>query len=820
MTHSLRCTLTFLLTVLLGLGALLPVHADWREHQELPPWARRGVVQWGHGGNIKGRIQWTPGGFGVDVPNINLILYCGCNVQQTIGYTEDAARQIGEAAGVVRQPYICSKTIWWRSEMPKAPQLQQCLVLKPDGSTQILYGNPERYGGCYSSPIWLEYMKQRIRDCLATQDKYGKIESIFFDNASDYDCYCAVCRAKFRDFTREHLGQEMDLSQPKAYPNFAYAKALFNAEMAVRFFNDLKAYLATLAPGVIISPNIGIDSPWSPYLVSHGATEMLFCERGFSMPPFETSTTVYKVGLADTHGMVVGEMLGLPEDLRRERALILDPGNEAGIQESFYYPEEHKLAMAEALACDGTYVQSFALREQKITANDEPYQVQVRDALHQYSAFWKAHPEIYKLAQPGAKVAVLHGIYSQLADRWQHQRWVNDTCSLLSQAGIPYEVINEEDLQPRQLAAYRLLITANVRLLSVEQAQVLAQWVRDGGTLVQLGDLAQYDLRGVQYPADSLPEIGRLQPNEQQLLGKGRTLRLPGKSDEFKAAEFGARLEALCGPLPCRIKTSSPRVFANLLRTADGRTTTVHLVNSDFTYDTRPSRDLRDDDGLPEARTYFASTLSRARKTLIVPDLAAVAGYDLKFYASTAGVATNAFSFVVSLNGRDLATYKGSQLNQAGWFHVPIPAGLLRNTNEVVFRAEGSPNGHPDWVALKIDTSATTRRSSWSNDSGQTWTESDLSLDTGTQQGELLVRLGPHEDPNKVATVADFVGKLHVHPARDIQVQIEARGQAPVGRLLSPEGVSLAIRPTQQGRMAAYRIPEVSIYSVLVLPGL
>jgi len=41
--------------------------ADWRDHKELPDWARRGYVQWGHGANVNGQIKWAPGGFGVDV---------------------------------------------------------------------------------------------------------------------------------------------------------------------------------------------------------------------------------------------------------------------------------------------------------------------------------------------------------------------------------------------------------------------------------------------------------------------------------------------------------------------------------------------------------------------------------------------------------------------------------------------------------------------------------------------------------------------------------------------------------------------------------
>ena len=138
----------------------MPAH--WLDHQELPEWARRGYCQWGHGANINGRIHWTENGYGVDLPNIHLIRYCGRNLMQTITYLDEEARRVGESAGVRRQPYICSKTIWWRNEFPKAPQLERCTILKPDGTRVLLYNNPERYGGCYSSPIWLDYVKQRV----------------------------------------------------------------------------------------------------------------------------------------------------------------------------------------------------------------------------------------------------------------------------------------------------------------------------------------------------------------------------------------------------------------------------------------------------------------------------------------------------------------------------------------------------------------------------------------------------------------------------------------------------------------------------------
>jgi hypothetical protein len=63
------------------------------------------------------------------------------------------------------------------------------------------------------------------------------------------------------------------------------------------------------------------------------------------------------------------------------------------------------------------------------------------------------------------------------------------------------------------------------------------------------------------------------------------------------------------------------------------------------------------------------------------------------------------------------------------------------------------------------------------------------------------------------------MGKLHVRPARDVLVRLEVTGQAPIARLLSPDGAERTLQPTRQGALATYRVPEVFIYSVLVLPG-
>jgi len=605
------------------LGAVALAVADWRAHPELPDWARRGYVTWGHGANIDGRIRWgSGGGYGADAANVRLILDCGRNLQQTIAYTDEEAERIARDGGLRRQPYICSQTVWWRREYDQTPELRDAVRLGLDGQPIIIYANLERHCGCYNRPFWLEYMKRRVQSTI--EGTGGHVDSIFFDNPLPYDCYCPQCRAGFARFSAEVFGVELDLAGSTQHSDYRMAKTLFQLTSTLEFFEQVKAYIDTFDTAITISPNIGVASPSSAWLTMMGMTEMVFCEAGRTFPPFASTVIDYKLGLACSHGLAVGQLLGLPELQARARALALLEGHEGGILESFMYPEEHMLATAEALACDGAYIASFALREQKISIDDAPHHVAVREAIEHYARFTQEHLDLYDRAQPGATVAVLDSIWSELPLGWSGRRPFRDTCTALGRAMVPYEVLIEDDLQAEQLAGYRLLILPQVRSLSPEDAETILAWVRGGGAIVPIGELALADRLGRAYPPEELTELATLPAGESQALGEGRVWRSERPLGEIPSAELPGLLEAVGGPLDCRVATEAPRLFANVLRSANGSARSIHLVNSDFTYDPQDSPDVRDDDGNPEARTPFVSTTYRARKEVLVPDPAAI----------------------------------------------------------------------------------------------------------------------------------------------------------------------------------------------------
>ncbi len=809
------CVTVITATCALLLGLASTANAEWLDHDELPEWAQRGRCRWGHGGNVAGRLVWHPGGHGADADNVRVILYCGRNLQQSMGYVDEEAERIGEEGGLHRQPYICSKTIWWEREFPEYEGLENATCRKLDGSRPLMYGNPQRHPGCYNNPIWREYMKRRVDKRFAAEG--GPVHSIFFDNINFYDCRCEHCQESFKRFTGDTFGEEMDLADLGDHPNFEFAKVLWQAESTCDFFDEIKAYIRTIGD-VPISPNFHVGGAWTTYLTWRGVSDIIFYEEGHTFPPFASTVIGYKVGLAASHGRAVGQLLGLPAAEARARALELSPRHEGGIVESFMYPEEHKLALAEAVACDGTYIAGFSLREQKIAAGDAPRHVAVREAIHEYAGFVSQHADLYDLAQPGASVAVLHSIWSRLADRKGCWVTFTDTCKALGRAGIPYEVIIEDDLTAELLAPYQTVLLPQVRSLSAEDAAALLDYARGGASLVIIGELALRDRLNREWPVDQLSVLATLPTGAPQDLGEGRVWRPAQEFATILAGDLVANLEEVAGPLRCRVQSKSEKLFANMLTNRDGSARSLHLVNSDFVYEPLDSPDIGDDDGSPDARTYFASTAWRARKVIDVPDPAAPRELAVRFYGQAYVGATDGFSMVVSLNGQDIGTFEGSRLRAAQWYQIPIPEGLLRESNEVTFRAVGAPNSHPDYFQLRIDADATSRRSWWSADEGATWSDADLSPDRGEQTGEYMVRIGPPADPEAVAVPEDFIGKLSVRPAREVDVILTVDGQPPRATLLSPDAPEQVVIPTVADGQAVYRVPEVQIYSVLVIP--
>ncbi|NUP98819.1 MAG: hypothetical protein HUU35_03065 [Armatimonadetes bacterium] len=275
---------------------------------------------------------------------------------------------------------------------------------------------------------------------------------------------------------------------------------------------------------------------------------------------------------------------------------------------------------------------------------------------------------------------------------------------------------------------------------------------------------------------------------------------------------------------PAARLTTPGKVALNHLRTAAGEDS-YHLVNYDFRYEVKPTGRFGSDDGTAEARTYLGSTQTVVRKRLVVAAPHEVNQPVLQLRAS----ATPACQapLVVTVNGREVGRLAPATAQSYIWHELPLAREALAEEMIVDLRAEGEVDGQQRWWQVGIDTSQ--RGNSWfSLDGGATFRQDDLSPDRQPQAGEYLIRLfdaapGTPDIPGNLAANGSFERvnvlngntTLTVVPAREVELAVAGAPRPAVA--ISPDGPPVSITGRAAGNETLYRVPEVSIYSVLVL---
>ncbi len=277
-----------------------------------------------------------------------------------------------------------------------------------------------------------------------------------------------------------------------------------------------------------------------------------------------------------------------------------------------------------------------------------------------------------------------------------------------------------------------------------------------------------------------------------------------------------------------RVRLLEPRkVAVNRMQAGNGELQQVHLVNYDFRYEVEHPGRYASDDDTAEARTFFGNADTVLRKRLRVPAPAEVVDPVVRIRA-VATAATTA-DLVLTLNGKPAGRVPGAELMRWTWAEVPVEPGLLGVDNLIEVRVEGEVNGQAKWIAVSIDTDARGGNSEFSTDGGKTFSAADLSPDLRAQTGEYMIRIvdrnpgGERESPdNRVAnggfeqvTVPHSETKLTVVPAQAVRVAMP--GAPRPGLLISPEREPQWIDGQRVDGETVYTIPQVDIYSVLLL---
>ena len=451
---------------LLLLIAVIPtLHADWESTNDTFPWA------------TPGRITWAIDYSRMRRPHVKLMLDARFNLIQGGSFTPKALELAKSTPGVHTMRYICSRTIYHGRLFKTNPELKDAAILNLDGSYKIIYRNPARYAGCYNREAWLNYVTSRM-DALHSDG----IDCIFFDNPMTWACYCRTCQARFRRYAKEKAAQNLNLGQfgrPTELENW------FTLDTAERFFKRIHAHARSKGM-FIVANNL------TYWLVNKGVTDGVFSE-GSGHPPFGMDIAAYKIGLAASHGRPTGILNYTPGPVKKARGRMVFNHSRGSGQRPVGAPlaEEFELGYAEGLARGGNYLPNYSLTlGRHIPAMTHPEDKRIQASLVKYGTFAHSHPEVFSDPMPGSPIAVLHSLTTgprtgQILG--VRRKETNRLLWALINDGLPVEVIVEDDLTPKRLKGIRAIIVSDIHVLEPDVAAGLAQFARDGGTVVFAG---------------------------------------------------------------------------------------------------------------------------------------------------------------------------------------------------------------------------------------------------------------------------------------------------------------------------------------------
>jgi len=773
-----------IMSLLLLTAATAPSAAHWTVDATVPDWCWRGDLHWAiHYGTVTRS-------------DVDLMLKARQNLDHGASYDSDATTAYAAQSGLHGLLYICSRT-FVVDDYQKHPELKQGVLRAFDGSEVLAYGNPVRRFGCVNSPEWKAFVLAQVDEVQARRHPAG----IFFDNEAWFvQCHCPVCRARFREYSRQHYGVEMELPERvDVSTQVGRAAQMFLLDSQTAFHQALLEYCHQQSPRLLCVPNTCGADAWPMHGIEEGVTDLPFYEAS-SHPPFEDSLYAYKLALAAGHGRNVGRLMYLPSTVAAER------GKRVWVEtwHAFENPssplaKEFALGIAEGAACDATYVANYDLSPSTpITDTKDPFNVNIHQTMNRYYEFLVRNRGLYLNADQGAPLAILHSVPTDL---WTHSsgRWAKLAQSL-NRAGVPYEVIVEQDLKANLLARYRAVMVSGVRAISEEGAGQLAAYVRAGGRVLFGGECGLTDERGEAHPSRAIEELRR---------SGGRVISVAEDLSELDRSRLRQLVTRLMGEPEINVRNPSGKLSISVLSELGQGLRTVHLLNYDFTYD-RPAGVISDDEQSSEARSYLSDTAWRIRKVLVVPDPAALERPTLEIVGSAA-TGKGLFRLVVSLNGTDVASFSGDEVRTN--LSVPLRSDILvKGANEVVLRVEGQPNVMSEWYQVMIDQDAKTGRSYFSTDAGKTWAQDDLSQDLQPQQGEFMIRL---VDPNKRPSQLEWENMCHVHPARGVRVFV-AGARVPCALALSPTADPRRLSGSRVSGGAEF-VVDVETYTVLAL---
>ena len=480
---------------------------------------------------------------------------------------------------------------------------QEWLAIRPDGSlwghthippsqaaTFVMPKVPDERAGCDLNPNFRQYIKGLIKIVCETG-----VDGIYLDHTENKCGYCRFCREDFIHYLKDNYPAGFleriyqvtkldDLKMPVQGTDPFHREFLkWRAYTGAQFHRFVRDYARTFNPNFIMSGN-GYSADGFHSAV--GSADMELLGEVDDVPYSEVAVASnFESGKARVPHMEGAVRISNSPHYKHFRAMAgldkpilvypLYPESPNPVpRENALYPVV-QLVIAECIAHGMTF--------RRVEPNHSNY---VLLAAFDSYKFLKENESKYLGQRLYSDVAVLSSLNQFYSRRYSYFYCVSRS---LTDAGINHRIITEKLLTPEGLKPFKVLILPYVPLMSAQQVQVIGQYVKEGGSLLVLGDSSSHDEFGQKREKLALAEIlgidGKSNPASAQRreAGPARIVFIPlpdnrmneGDIDYkashawFSRGEFPADLATVLKSIPEQVIWASRGRAIPMLRNPD-----------------------------------------------------------------------------------------------------------------------------------------------------------------------------------------------------------------------------------------------------------
>ncbi|MEW6355446.1 MAG: alpha-amylase family protein [Planctomycetota bacterium] len=385
----------------------------------------------------------------------------------------------------------------------------------PDGSLKFFYTftgpfyppyEPNiRYAACHNNPDW-RYWLEKVTENVA---KCG-MDGVFVDNAGSLQCYCPVCKKKWRDwiakrYTEAERKELFGTAEPEMGDRRGYG--LFYAETR-RFWNSCIAeHLAAIGKAgeritgkpFIVFPNGGEQRPEN-IMLAFPETDLIMFERSVGPQGTNPGMVLWKVTDEITMKKFNDNIFEnkFVQCLRRKvRPIMLTRpgwGGPPDVRKMLEMtPASAQLGCAETAAFGGGG--GFLIRPQ-----DE-------ECLKRYRDFFEQHAALYDGLESFAEVGLAVFPEEKYFGNSGHITQIRKATHHLLDGHILFDYVIQDQFTVGNLKKYKVVILAETRCLSDANVAALKEYVESGGKAIVIGKLPELDEKGLKRETPALKDL-------------------------------------------------------------------------------------------------------------------------------------------------------------------------------------------------------------------------------------------------------------------------------------------------------------------------